>query len=85
MLHAALIPRFAAAAARSIMRPKPAVDSGAPRSNTNTKGDAWLSCWCRRSSCSSDRVQIPSSLTGQILLSDVPQTEEDNRKQKPHE
>ena len=36
------MPSLAAAAALSIMRLSPGVDSGAPRSETNTKGDFGL-------------------------------------------
>ena len=43
--------------ARSIMREKPGAVSGAPRSDTNTKGDRVLSRWCRRSSRSSRPCQ----------------------------
>ena len=53
MWACALIPNFAAAAAPSILREKPGAESGAPRSETNTKGDFGLSRWCRRNSRSS--------------------------------
>jgi hypothetical protein len=49
----ALSSRPAAAAARSIMRAKPAVVNGEPRSLTKIKGDAGLSRWSRRSARSS--------------------------------
>jgi hypothetical protein len=39
MWACALMPSLAAAAARSTMREKPGADNGAPRSETNTKGD----------------------------------------------
>jgi hypothetical protein len=49
----ALSSRPALAAARSIIRAKPAVVNGEPRSLTNTKGDDGL--WCR---CTSDNRKL---------------------------
>ena len=47
MWACALMPSLAVAATRSIMRLNPGADNGAPRSETNAKGDLGLSRWCR--------------------------------------
>jgi hypothetical protein len=61
MWGCALSSRPAPAAARSIMRAKPAVVNGEPRSLTNTKGDDGLSRWRRR------RALISSPWIGWVL------------------
>src|SRR6516164_8417689 len=58
MCGCGLKPNLATSPARSIMRAKPAVVNGAPRSEVNTKGDfgSWSRCSLRRARISSPRI-----------------------------
>jgi hypothetical protein len=64
----ALSSRPALAEARSIMRAKPAVVNGDPRSLTKTKGEAGFSRWSRRKARSSSPWTLDGVCAGRSIL-----------------